>query len=100
MGITQHRNAVATIKEFTNVALLQGLVWAGYANRHLGENFCDGVINGGAPGPNTVYFERAEGYFTEAIAMATALNNATLRDAATLAMWSSTAAVGNLRRSR
>jgi formate dehydrogenase major subunit len=24
MGITQHRNAVATIKEFTNVALLQG----------------------------------------------------------------------------
>ncbi len=24
MGITQHRNAVATIKEITNVALLQG----------------------------------------------------------------------------
>ncbi len=26
MGITQHRNAVATIKEFTNVCLLQGMI--------------------------------------------------------------------------
>ncbi|MBW6433882.1 FdhF/YdeP family oxidoreductase [Actinoplanes hulinensis] len=26
MGITQHRNAVATIKEFVNVALLQGMI--------------------------------------------------------------------------
>ena len=26
MGITQHRNAVATIKEFVNVALLQGII--------------------------------------------------------------------------
>ncbi len=63
--------------------LAQALVWAGYANRHLGENFCEGVINGGAPGPHTVYFDRAEANFTEAIAVATAAGNATLATAAT-----------------
>ena len=66
-----------------NVTLAQALVWAGYANRHLGENFCDGVINGGALQPYTVYLERAEANFTEAIAVATAANNANLVSAAT-----------------
>ena len=66
-----------------NVTLAQGLVWAGYANRHLGENFCDGVINGGPLEPHTVYLERAEANFTEAIAVATAANNANLVTAAT-----------------
>ena len=66
-----------------SVNLAQALVWAGYANRHLGENFCEGVINGGAVQPHTIYFERAEANFTEAIAVATAANNATLATAAT-----------------
>lgn len=62
--------------------LAQALVWAGYANRHLGENFCEGVINGGAPGPHTIYFERAEANFTEAITVAQAAGNTTLATAA------------------
>ena len=66
-----------------NATLAQALVWAGYANRHLGENFCEGIIDGGAPQPSTVYFERAEAQFTEAIAVATAAGNATLVSAAT-----------------
>lgn len=66
-----------------NVSLAQALVWAGYANRHLGENFCDGVINGGPLEPYTVYLERAEANFTEAITVATAANNANLATAAT-----------------
>lgn len=66
-----------------NVTHAQALIWAGYANRHLGENFCDGVINGGAKQPHTVYFERAEANFTEAIAVATAANNANFIQAAT-----------------
>jgi len=67
----------------SSATLAQALVWAGFSNRHLGENFCEGVINGGAPGPHTVYFERAEANFTEAIAVATAANNANLVSAAT-----------------
>ncbi len=67
----------------TSATLAQALLWAGFSNRHLGENFCEGVINGGAPGPHTVYFERAETYFTEAITVATAANNTALTQAAT-----------------
>ncbi len=66
-----------------SATVAQALVWAGYANRLLGENFCDGVINGGAPGPHTVYFERAEAAFTEAITVATAAANVPLAQAAT-----------------
>lgn len=61
----------------------QALIWAGYANRLLGENFCDGVINGGARQAYTVYLERAEANFTEAIAVATAAANANFVTAAT-----------------
>jgi hypothetical protein len=66
-----------------NVNLAQALIWAGYANRHLGENFCEGVINGGPAQPYTVYLERAEADLTEAITVATAANNANLVSAAT-----------------
>jgi hypothetical protein len=65
--------------------LAQALVWAGYANRLLGENFCDGVIDGSAIQPYTIYLERAEANLTEAITVAAAANNATLVTAATAA---------------
>jgi len=58
----------------TSPAAAQILVWAGYANRHLGENFCEAVIDGGAAQPNDVYLERAEGHFTEAMQVAQAAN--------------------------
>ena len=67
----------------TNATVAQALVWAGFANRHLGENFCEGVINGGSTQPYTVYLERAEANFTEAITVAGAANNANLVSAAT-----------------
>ena len=68
-----------------NLNLAQALVWAGFANRLLGENFCDGVIDGGPKEAYTIYLERAEANFTEAIAVATAANNANLVTAATAA---------------
>jgi len=67
----------------TSATLAQALVWVGFSNRHLGENFCDGIIDGGPKQPYTVYLERAEAAFTEAITVAGAANNTTLRDAAT-----------------
>ncbi|MGH7695014.1 MAG: RagB/SusD family nutrient uptake outer membrane protein [Gemmatimonadaceae bacterium] len=44
-------------------------VWAGFANRLLGENMCDCVIDGSGIQANSVYFTRAESLFTKAIAV-------------------------------
>ena len=60
----------------------QALVFAGFANRLLGENMCDGVIDGGPIEPRRVYFERAQTAFSEAITIAAAANNPTLERAA------------------
>lgn len=45
-------------------------VWAGYAYRNLGENFCHGVIDGEGPFPATRYFEEGIPHFESAIQMA------------------------------
>ena len=46
------------------------LLWAGFANRTLGESFCTGVIDIGPTEPNSVYFERAIEHFTSSAAIA------------------------------
>jgi len=48
----------------------QALVHAGFANRLLGETFCESVIDGGPAGSHRVYLEHAERHFTEAIEVA------------------------------
>ncbi|HYW49250.1 MAG TPA: hypothetical protein VE861_01520, partial [Gemmatimonadaceae bacterium] len=65
-----------------NATLAQTLIWVGYSNRHLAENFCDGIIDGGPIEPYAVYLTRAEAAFTEAITVANAASNTALRDAA------------------
>jgi hypothetical protein len=50
------------------------LIWAGYANRLLGENMCQAVINGGPAQPSSVFLARADSEFKEALDIATALN--------------------------
>jgi hypothetical protein len=44
-------------------------LYAGYANRVLGENMCDAVIDGSGKLPNATYFTRAESLFTKALAI-------------------------------
>ena len=48
------------------------LLYAGYANRLLGENMCDAVVDGGPVQPRTVHLEEAEAFFTEAMSVGTA----------------------------
>lgn len=69
--------------------LAQGYVWAAYANRLLGENFCTAIFDGGAPQANSKYFERAEEHFTNAIATAPtgALKTAAYAGRASVRVW-------------
>lgn len=82
-AVTRTKGILGATDAAKSVQVAQALVWAGYANRHLGENFCEGVIDGGAKQSYTVYFDRAEANFTEAITVATAAGNASLISAAT-----------------
>lgn len=50
----------------------QALVWGGFANRVLGENFCQVTFNGSGLYPHTAAFERADSLFRDAIPIATA----------------------------
>jgi hypothetical protein len=57
--------------------LAEAYIWAAYSSRVLGENFCQGVVNGEAPftvpgdTPEASYLRRAEARFTTAIGLAT-----------------------------
>lgn len=68
-GIRRFRESEAL--DFASSPLAaQALVHAGYANRLLGENFCEAVFDGGPAQPGRAYFERAEAHLTEAIQVA------------------------------
>ncbi len=63
----------------------KALLYTGYANRLLGENMCEAVINGGAASDYKDYFRRAEAALTEAISVAGAAADARVSTAATAA---------------
>lgn len=48
----------------------QAYLWAGYANRALGENMCQAVIDGGPAQPRETFLTRAEEHFSNAIQIA------------------------------
>jgi hypothetical protein len=50
--------------------MVQAFIWAGYANRNLGEGWCHAVIDGGELKPGREYFVRANEWLTKAIASA------------------------------
>lgn len=57
-------------------------LFAGYSNRHMGEMFCQAVVDGGPILPYTEYLNRADSFFTAAITIATAANRTDLAMAA------------------
>ena len=57
-------------------------LYAGFANRLLGENVCQAVFDGGPAESDTAHFVRAESLFTRALTLARAQNNTPLTNAA------------------
>lgn len=65
-GIQRMENVLG--EEFNTSALAaEAHLWAGYANRLLGETMCQALIEGGAAQPREVYLEAAETHFSRAI---------------------------------
>ncbi len=62
--------------------LAAAYLWAGYANRFLGENMCDAVIDGGPAQPPSEYLSRAKDQFTNAIAAGGSVGDNTIVNAA------------------
>jgi hypothetical protein len=67
--------AEQAIARFTEVGaprnmMYQAHLWAGYAYRTLGENYCEAVIAGGPIQPGRVYFDKAIENFTAAMGFA------------------------------
>ena len=75
--------SLQTPAQYANL-LQQAYVYAGFANRLLGENMCEAVIDGSAALPGSTFFVRAESLFTKALAVTggTATTAATLTNAA------------------
>jgi hypothetical protein len=78
------RRIRATLGERFNASALaaQALVYVGYANRLLGENMCVGVIDNGPAQPRTIYFDRAQAAFTEAMTIGHNIGDVQLESAA------------------
>lgn len=80
-GIERMKNVLGDEFEQDSISA-RAYILAGYANRMLGENMCQSVIDGGPAGDYTVYFQRAEGQFNEGLRIAQALNKTSLVNAA------------------
>lgn len=80
-GLVRMKDVLGAAFE-TNVNTVRAYLYAGYANRLLGENVCTAVIDGGPAQSDSVHFTRAESLFTRAYTLATALNNTNYVNAA------------------
>jgi hypothetical protein len=80
-GLRRMQTILGTAFE-ANVDAPRAYLYAGFANRTLGENMCSAVIDGGPLQSDSVYFQRADSNFTRAYTLATARNNTTVANAA------------------
>ena len=80
-GLVRMKTVLGTGFE-TNANTPRAYLYAGFANRFLGENVCNAVYDGGPALPNSSHFVRAESLFTRALTISRALNNTALTNAA------------------
>jgi starch-binding outer membrane protein, SusD/RagB family len=78
-GIERMKTTLGTSFDTSPLAA-RANIYAGLANRLLGENVCQAVFDGSAAEDFKVHFSRAEAQFTEALRIAAAVTPATLRD--------------------
>jgi hypothetical protein len=83
-GFVRLQGSLADADKNKNVA--QILLWAGYANRLLGENMCEAVINGSAAMPSKAFLDSAKLRFTAARTVAVAAGDTKTVTAATAAL--------------
>lgn len=81
-GLRRFAEAIPAGEFAASEVVAQAFLWAGYANRTLGENMCEAVIDGGSIQPRTVFLERAAQHFTDAIETAQAAGADTIETAA------------------
>jgi hypothetical protein len=81
-GVRRMRQLLGDEGFGTSRLAVEALLYVGFANRVLGENMCQGVVDGGAPVPRTVHFQRAVDAFTEALGVAERIGEAELAIAA------------------
>jgi hypothetical protein len=79
----------------TDPAAARANLLAGFADRLLGENVCRAVIDGGPAESDSVHFQRAQAYFTEALRIAAARNVVDVTNAAYAGRASVRAALGD-----
>lgn len=79
----------------TSPLAVEAHLWAGFSNRVLGENMCVAIFDAGPPTDNMDHFTRAEGWFAEAISLATAQGEADMLEAAYAGRAQVRAALGN-----
>jgi hypothetical protein len=94
-GAERFKTTLAAADYAKSIHVGQILLWAGYANRLLGENMCDATINAGPKLPSNAFLTRADSELTEAMAIATAAGDTKTATAARAARASVRADLGN-----
>ena len=75
-GVERIRGILTEAEFEKSFYVARAYLFAGLANRQLGENLCFTAIDGGPREPHTVHFPRAEGHFDEAIRIGQAAGTA------------------------
>jgi len=81
-GVERIRELLEDAEFSRSAEAASAYVYAGYANRMLGDNFCSSVIDGGPEIPNTDHYPRGEAAFSAAIPIAQAAGRGDLVNAA------------------